>query len=389
MSPLQQLTDQRGMILFSSLLILSFLMALGIGSVVSVQSEYRITGNLKSGTSALYIAEAGVEWGKQQIGLSNENPPVLADARRNFSTGEFSIGSVSSKRTSPLVGEVVYRSDGKLGAATQIVQVQVRKSYDLADAPLVLRGNSRSVQFPATSFTISGLDYDPVDGTPIAGARQRRAVSVDRPLLLTQTRDALTGAQNSLLTGTDNRGASISISDRISADAILRVTSAACAASQAQTSAVPADGRLSVVDRAWGSRANPEIHCVQGSAQPGDQVIAGNVTGAGILVIRDAALVLSGTFRWEGLVIVAGSDVGLRVSGEENKDVYGALMITETGQALGVGDPMVNVEGALRIRFSRSALASAARLIPAETLDNLYSALPFYIAQDYWRILTP
>src|ERR1044071_8898263 len=155
----RSIRSQSGMVLFTSLLILSFLIALGIGSVVSVQSEYRITDNLRTGTSALYVAEAGVEWAKQQLSLSDANPPTLTGEARDFATGRFSVALISATRSTPLVSHVVYRSNGSLRASTQTVQARVTKSYDLADAALVLRGESRGVQFQTDAFMISGLDH--------------------------------------------------------------------------------------------------------------------------------------------------------------------------------------------------------------------------------------
>lgn len=384
------LRNQQGMILFTSLLILSFLIALGVGSVVSVQSEYRITDNLRSGTSALYIAEAGAEWAKQQLLLSRENPPVVADATRDFSNGQFSVAFLSSTRASPLASEIVYRSDGRLRTATQTVQAQVRKSYDLADAALVLRGNSRGVQLAANSFAISGLDYDPISATPLTDARERPAISVGAAMQRAQFQDALNPSQRTFLTGTDSSGASISLSDRLASEAILRLVSGVCASAQAQSATLPSEGRLLVADQVWGNSANPQIRCIEGLSQSGDQVsVNGSLIGAGILVIRDVSLVLSGSFRWDGLVVITGNDVGVRVSGEESKEIYGALIVNETGPALGAGDPLVDVQGNVRIRFSRAALAAAARLIPSVALDNLYSSLPAYMSQDYWRIVTP
>src|SRR5438132_1826934 len=148
------LHSERGMILLASLLILSLLMAVGVGSVISVQNEFRITGNLKTGTSALYLAEAGIEWGKEQIGNATTNPPVLADATREFSSGNFSVSVLSSTLVSPLSGQVTMRSNGTLGGSSQTVQVQVTKVYDLADGALALRGNSRRVDFGVNSFYI-------------------------------------------------------------------------------------------------------------------------------------------------------------------------------------------------------------------------------------------
>lgn len=382
------LTDERGMILFTSLLILSLLMAIGLGSVVSVQNEFRIAQNLRNGTSALYFAEAGIEWSKEQIGTATGNPPALVDATRNFSSGNFFVSVISSTRVSPLSAQVVFRSTGNLGNSSQTVQVQVTKIYDLADGALALRGNSRGINLASNSFYISGLDHDPVSGAAIPDAKPRSGITVATSALLGQVENGLNDFQRGRILGSDNNGAAISRNERIPGDALVRFANDLCTAPNTQTSAMPPSGTLSLANQIWGNRAAPQLHCINGIAESGDSVVTGeNFTGAGILVVRDAELVASGVFRWEGLIVVTGSDVGFRVVGEENKEIIGALMINEAGAAIGVGPAILDIQGAVRVLHSRSALGTAASLVQTPTLANAYDWLPFYLKQDYWRSL--
>ena len=384
------LHSERGMILLASLLILSLLMAVGVGSVISVQNEFRITGNLKTGTSALYLAEAGIEWGKEQIGNATTNPPVLADATREFSSGNFSVSVLSSTLVSPLSGQVTMRSNGTLGGSSQTVQVQVTKVYDLADGALALRGNSRRVDFGVNSFYISGLDYDPITGTAVPGAKVRPGMTLGSPALLGQVENGLNSSQKSQIVGSDGGGAAISLTDRLPGDVLGRLANDLCAASNAQISSVPPAGNLSLSNQVWGNRAAPQLHCINGIAQSAGDVVTGeNFSGAGILIVRDAGLVASGVFHWEGLIIVTGNDVGFRISGEESKEIIGAIMINETGAAAGAGDALLDIQGSVRILYSRFTLRIAASLMPTATLTNTYARLPFYVKQDYWRSMTP
>jgi hypothetical protein len=384
------LHSERGMILLASLLILSLLMAVGVGSVISVQNEFRITGNLKTGTSALYLAEAGIEWGKEQIGNATTNPPVLADATREFSSGNFSVSVLSSTLVSPLSGQVTMRSNGTLGGSSQTVQVQVTKVYDLADGALALRGNSRRVNFGVNSFYISGLDYDPITGTAVPGAKVRPGITLGSPALLGQVENGLNSSQKSQIVGSDGGGAAISLTDRLPGDVLVRLANDLCAASNAQISSVPPAGNLSLSNQVWGNRAAPQLHCINGIAQSAGDVVTGeNFSGAGILIVKDAGLVASGVFHWEGLIIVTGNDVGFRISGEESKEIIGAVMINETGAAAGAGDALLDIQGSVRILYSRFTLRIAASLIPTATLTNTYARLPFYVKQDYWRSMTP
>ena len=378
------------MILFTTLVILSLLLAVGLGSMVSVRNDFLITQNLRGVTSALYLADAGIEWGKEQIGAVTGNPPALADGTRNFSSGAFAVAYVSSTQTSPLSARIIFRSTGTLGSSSQTVQAQVSKNYDLADGAVGLRGNSRSINFAVSSFYISGLDYDPSSNATIPGAKPRAGITVSSATLLGQVENGLNSGQKGQIVGSDNSGAAISLSDRMPGDMVARLANDLCSAAAAQISAVPPSGTLSLANQIWGNRPAPQLRCINGLAESGDSVIAGeNFSGAGILVVKDAELVASGSFHWEGLIIVTGNDIGFRTTGEANKEVIGALMINEMGAAIGAGAPILDVQGAIRILYSRPALGAAASLVQSATLANTYNWLPFYLKQDYWRSLNP
>jgi hypothetical protein len=116
--------------------------------------------------------------------------------------------------------------------------------------------------------------------------------------------------------------------------------------------------------------------------------MAGNFTGAGILVVKNADLVLSGAFRWEGLVLVTGSDVSLKTTGTDTKDLLGAALVNETGIPV-AGRKILDIEGALRMLFSRQALSGMSSLISPAAANIAYESLPSVISQDYWRTVTP
>ncbi len=384
------LAGEQGMVLLTSLLILSLLLAVGLGSMLSVQNEFVITRNLRGGTSALYLADAGIEWGKEQIGLVTGNPPTLVDSTQNLSSGNFSVSFISSTQMSPLSARIVFRSTGTLGSSSQTVQAQVSKNYDLADGALALRGNSRSINFAVSSFYISGLDYDPSSAATVPGAKPRAGITVNSSTLLGQVANGLNNGQRGQIYGSGNGGTPVSLSERIPADVLVGLANDLCTAPNAQVSVLPPSGTLSLTGQTWGNHAAPQLHCISGLAESGDSVISGeNFNGAGILVVKDAALVVSGSFHWEGLIIVTGNDIGFRTVGEANKEVIGALMINETGAAVGSGPAIVDIQGAVQILYSRYALGAAASLVRSPTLAKNYDSLPFYLKQDYWRSLNP
>jgi hypothetical protein len=141
-------------------------------------------------------------------------------------------------------------------------------------------------------------------------------------------------------------------------------------------------------DQTWGTQSSVELRCIEGLAGPGDAVNLGSITGAGILVVRNADLVVNGSFHWEGLIIVTGNNVGFKTNGVDSKEIYGSLMINETASP-GSETAILDLQGSVRVIFSRPALSQVVNLIPASTLKSAYSSLPTTISQDYWRTATP
>jgi hypothetical protein len=372
------------------LFLLAFLMAAGMGAIVSVQNDLRMTANLRAGVIAAYLADAGVEWSKQRIAATTTMPPAVSNDTQSLAAGSYSVSVLSSSQSTPLSATVVLRSVGSAENATQAVHARITKIYDLADAAIVLRGNARRLSFAGSAFSISGLDQDLTTGVPIPGSRSRAAITVGATGLLNQVDSALDSLQRVNIVGDDGTGAAIAIGQRISGTDIDRIAADLCAAPNAIVGVVPSAGSLSITSEPWGSHASPQLRCVSGLPGSGDSVVfTGNSGGAGILVIRDAELVISGNFRWDGWVIVSGSDIGVRIADMESKQLLGALIVAESGNATGTGPPMLDIQGSLRIGFSRQAFTLAAPLLPVATLSTSYSAFPSFLRQDYWRSIGP
>ncbi len=383
------LCDTRGMVLFSSLLLLSLLMAAGMGAFVAINNDYRITANLRQAIAVFYFADAGVEWAKQQIGQTVIYPPRPVDRMQTFSSGTFSVAFLSSTPVTPLTAKIVIRSTGVAGTFAQVIQAQITKAYDLADAAIALRGEGTSVDFGDNSFLVSGFDHDPVTGGAAPGTKPRSAISASSAPLRLQANAALANLKAGNVIGGEN-GAAISDSDLVPSHMVTRLADDLCRAPHAVTATIAVAGTLSLGGQVWGTPYAPQLHCVEGLSGPGDLVTTeGIFSGVGILVVRNAAFVANSNFRWEGLIIVTGNDVGFRVAGADNKEVYGAIMINETGSDPGTIQPILALQGAIKLVYSRSALGRAADLLPSSTLESLYASLPAIITQDYWRSINP
>jgi hypothetical protein len=381
--------DTNGMVLFSSLLLVSLLMVAGMGAWIAIQNDYRITNNLRQSTAAFYLAEAGIEWSKQHLSQTVIHPPRPVDQVHSLSSGAFSAAFVSSTPVTPLTAKIVIRSTGLSGTASQTVEAQVTKIYDLADGAIGLRGAETSVTLTGNSFFVSGFDYDPISGAPVAGAKPRLAISTSGTTLRAQIEAAVATLETGNIVGGENNTA-ISQSDFIPSPVVARIGDDLCRAPHATTKAIPVGGTLSVAGENWGSRSAPQLHCIEGLSATGDSVtVGGNFSGVGILVVRNAELIANGAFRWEGLIIITGTDVGFRAVGNENKEVYGALMINEIGPTIGTTPTILQLQGAIKVLYSRSALVQAARMLPSPMPESAYPSLPSIIIQDYWRSVNP
>ena len=77
-------------------------------------------------------------------------------------------------------------------------------------------------------------------------------------------------------------------------------------------------------------------------------------TGAGILILEDGDLNVTGNFRWEGLIIVTGQYVGLRYGGGGNQTMYGGMIVNETASVN--SEVEVDAMGNAKILYSCQAI---------------------------------
>ncbi len=383
---MNRLTGQQGMVLFSSLTILAVLLAVGIGVRTMLQNDYKVLSNLRSGTEAFYLSAAGIEWAKSEIGRM-QALTTPGNRTLSFQSGTISISFLSPVSLGPLSTSAVVRSVGALGTPSQTIQAQLTKTYDLADAALGLRGDAAAVNLTGNSVLISGADYDPIAGSTTA-AKPRVAVSASSDALRDRFQLAV-GSPPHVNLDSANTSSAVGTSGFFPGSSLTQWVNDLCASAPAIAMAIPSSGSLIFENQTWGTPGAPVLRCFDGLATGGDELsLAGNNSGAGILLVKNADLVLSGSFYWEGLIVVSGGSVGLRASGAGEKDIIGAIFINETATPI-AGKAIVDLQDQFRLRFSRRTLTRAAGLIADAVLRSTFSVAPFVITQNYWRTVSP
>ena len=381
--------NQRGIVLAGSLMILSALALAGVAARIMLQHDHRTSANLRMGSQAFYLAASGIEWGKSEILLSPGLTLAPLDRSVNFNNGSFSVSFVSPLNLGPLSAQFVVRSSGILGRDSHMLLARVSKIYDLSDGALGLRGNIQNVRLAGASIAMSGIDHDPATGRAADAAIGHSAASTD-----SQSLSDLVGAQTaSLPLGSLQSAAGappIAPSRYLAPAALSQLADRICSARGAIIPlSIPVTGALTLANQIWGSPTTPQLRCVEGISGVGDALtLSGDSTGAGILIVRNADLILNGAMRWEGLILVTGSEVSLKTAALSATTVFGSVLINETGSP-SHGALALDIHGSLRASYSRLALNRAASLIPVSEFAALYASLPASIKQDFWRSVSP
>jgi hypothetical protein len=100
-----------------------------------------------------------------------------------------------------------------------------------------------------------------------------------------------------------------------------------------------------------GTQADPKIVVVDATGYTGsDPALTLSATkGAGILIVKNGGLRMSGNSQWVGLVIIIGNNVEIDMRGGGDKAIYGSVLLAEN---LNVATDQVEGQGNVKVRFS-------------------------------------
>jgi hypothetical protein len=100
-----------------------------------------------------------------------------------------------------------------------------------------------------------------------------------------------------------------------------------------------------------GTQADPKIVVVDATGYSGsDPALTLSATkGAGILIVKNGSLRMSGNSQWVGIVIVIGNNVEIDLRGGGDKSIYGSVLLAEN---LNVATNQAAGQGNVKVRFS-------------------------------------
>ena len=403
--------NQRGIAFPLALFALVMLTGLLLVFLTMGGMETSVATNLDDVTRARYVAESGLEWAFDQLVLAAALPNGWNNVLSPPNSGQMATG-MALPGLGPTSGtfSVTVRNDNlpndnlltgqavDPGAATndtnRVVILTALGTYNGATRQLQqvvshpdltlpggvnLPGLGTNTSFSGNSFTISGNDtnLDDSAGAGIAGICPATVwgIGVANIPLETAVQVSLSNQQKDNVTGKpQNPGPGIG-DNTITPDATLApaqiqkfvdavrpyadISLQASAANRLQYQNIGDTCAANLNDsNCWGTASNPKIVYVKGTVDPAQAFyamsISGTSTGAGILILEDGDLDVTGNFRWEGLIIVTGQYVGLRYGGGGNQTMYGGMIVNETASVN--SEVEVDAMGNAKILYSCQAI---------------------------------
>ena len=384
MMSMQPFKDQRGVALPLALMALVALLGLLLAFVSMGGTDPAISVNFNDTVRSRFAADAGLDWAYDQLvqqtalnptsnfkavvtAILNNNGGVMATdmplAGLPATSGTFSVTARNDNlpNDDQITGQpldpggaatdtndvVILVSTGTFNGVSRRIQLVVTHLDMNIPGGVNLLGPGTNTSFSGNSFTISGNDTNldntagtcaPVWGISVADGATETAVESS---LSNQQKDNVTGKQGSGNPTITPDAAFTPAQIAKFVDAVKPYADMSLQASASSQLDYQNLGNTCSTDPAdpncWGTTSNPKIVYVKGSVDPAQAFYAlrmsGTSTGAGILIVEDGDLNITGDFRWEGLIVITGQHVGLRYGGGGNQTIYGGVVVNETAAA--------------------------------------------------------
>jgi hypothetical protein len=333
---------QSGVALILALMMLSFLAVLGGALLTSVTLDAQVGNNYRDGLQTFYLAEAGAEQARELLRISNQTPSQLlvagagVDGVLSMSTdpdelrnrtddlplipstlladvsgreaGRYAVwirndGADGMSNVSDANQALTLLSVGVVAKATTVLELTVLKwRFPAVPAALMLDGSPASFNFPVTGdLVVTGLSQEGVSAIGLTSESDRNAVATNADVAITE---ALMDPRLKRVVSLEN------IVQTIAANA---------------TEVYRPGYGVSAALGNIGGPADYRVVAVEGNCRLGPG------TGYGILLVR-GDLELTGTFNWNGLVLVIGQGSVVAAPGSSGR-IDGAVFLARTHAA--------------------------------------------------------
>lgn len=271
-------------------------------------------------------------WVKVHYKLNGTNQLILFGDHDNDATTPDQANLING---APII---VITASGAQGSANRTVQVEAVQQLGVTFDSAVYFEDS-DIKFNGTQFLVSGQDWDPITGSPIAGNPEVPGISS-----IEDASDIAEQLTNNQLNNVEGEGGDPSV-----ADASLDLDMDALSAKYGAEADIVLPGGLYSTMSDWGDWDDYKVVHITGTAE-----LAGNTGGAGVLLV-DGDLSILGQFQWYGVVIVMGDF--LTSGGGQGIHIYGSTLVKGGGD-LG----RTTIGGNANLLYSSAALAKLATM---------------------------
>ncbi len=371
---------ERGIALVVTLLVISLLTLVGFAFLTLSVTENTIAYNEVNAAMSFNLAEAGVALAKQTLRNTPDWDTLLSDpptttacpALVPASTGgcSYRIENDTADPGGPTNNTnniVVIKATGQLQTAAREVHLAFTRINGIPAPPasLLSVGVSTNVSFDGTAFSIDGNNWIPPsdDGSTPESQDNSVCTSTSAPKygigvpnatdqlavfnnLSDPQQDNVTGAPPNPPWTPASPTPSIGVDTSITQSQLVDLMDYLIPV--ADITYTPG---TSISSGTLGTQAAPKIVVVDATGYSGSDpaLTLSATTGAGILIVKNGTLRLTGNSQWVGIVIVLGSNVAIDIRGGGNKVLYGATLLAEDAN---VDSTVAEGEGNLEIRYS-------------------------------------
>ena len=370
---------EQGSVLVIALLFASVLTIMGVSFITLSGTDISIAFNETNHSQAFYLAEAGIAEGTRILRDSNDWDNQLgapqpfpcpgmvpaADGGCTFRV-ENDVWADPGGPANDTNDVVVVRATGTFRNAAKEVDVALtRLLLPVPPGGLTSIGMSTNVSFAGNAFSIDGNNWiPPSDGGGVpeslnngsCGAIPVPKFGIAVPDAATQlgVKNDLTNPQQNNVTGANPNPPwappdtipSIGVDTTITQSELATLTN--YLVPMADITYSPG---TQISGGTLGTQASPKIVVVDATGYSGsDPALTLSATkGAGILIVKNGSLKMSGNSQWVGIVIVIGNNVEIDMRGGGDKSIYGSLLLAEN---LNVATNQADAEGNVKVRFS-------------------------------------